>query len=73
MDSKKVYVITACDVEDFKVKSQLIEEGYKFCFSFRGPSEALLESDEVWIFGDCSNDPVYRTAVDLGKDIWEMG
>lgn len=61
-----------------KVRLDLEQEGYPHNFYITSggspvPEEYLKEADEVWCFGACETSPDYELAVELGKEIWQMG
>ena len=72
-NDKKVYIINAKDYSMERIKEELHDEGYQYNFNFGRDATALNYSDEVWIFGDCSKETDYVTAVNIGKSIWVMG
>ena len=69
---KKVYVIVGVGYTVDKVKKEIKEEGYSYEFHFGCLFELLKESDEVWLFGDCSDREDFALAKELGCDIWDM-
>lgn len=70
---KKVYIVNAPDYPIMKIKKELEEEGYPYNFHFNRNADYLLDADEVWLFGDYSNESEYLTAKEKGMSIWVMG
>ena len=54
-------------------KEDIKLEGYKFDFHFNREFKCLIESDEIWVFGDCKDCGDYNEAIRKGFDIWRMG
>ena len=77
MDNRKIYVIY--DDEQFTkeaIKADIRSEGYTHNFLFCDGTmiaDYLKYADEVWTWGNCTDQTAYYMAVELNKDIWEMG
>lgn len=61
-----------------QVRSELEQEGYPHNFYITSGGnpvrvEYVIEADEFWCFGNCSTSPDYEKAMELGKEIWQMG
>lgn len=81
MEVKSVYIIfdeELFSIEDIKKDIQEEDYDYNFIFGFDSITPIidfkifLEEIDEVWVFGDCSNDILYKVAQEVGCDIWQM-
>lgn len=79
MDLKNVAIILDSDrftkdsvVEDIK------EEGYGYNFFFANFHDvdkakfAIEHADEVWTWGNCTDQMYYKFAVEVGADLWNM-
>lgn len=79
MDVKSVVVIidTGRFTKDEVVKD-IKEEGYAYNFFFANFHEvakakyAIEHADEVWTWGDCTEQLFYKFAREVGADIWTM-
>lgn len=77
MDNRKIYVIyneKQFSKED--IKKDIESEGYTHKFLFCDGTmiaDSLKYADEVWAWGDCSENVAFIVATNLNKDIWQMG
>ena len=72
-NDKKVYIISSPDYPMDRIEEELEAERYPYNFHFGRSQYVLMECDEVWTFGDCSDEIDYLIAKDTGKSIWVMG
>lgn len=72
-DDKKVYIIFTEDYPLEKVKKELQEECYPYNFYFGRDSAYIRYCEEVWCFGDVTNEADFTLAKELGSSIWVMG
>ena len=72
-NDKKVYIINGVGYSMDKVKDDLHNERYPYNFHYDKNPQALIDADEVWLFGDCKNESDLINAVSLGKSVWIMG
>lgn len=75
---KSVYIILGKDVSKEIVKQELVEEGYKYYFYFQTKDDDhkeyhMTKADEIWVFGDVTENEDSILAQNLGLDIWVMG
>lgn len=69
---KKVAVLIGKGYTEDRVRKEIKEEGYTFAFYFGSYHEMIIEADEVWTFGDCSDLNEYKFAVARGCELWDM-
>ena len=59
--------------------NDLVAEGFHHEYMFAvdlnidGIRSALLEADEIWTFGNCTQQVVVGLAKEYGVDTWQMG
>lgn len=58
------------DIED--IKNDIKEERFTHHFIFTLGDIKLTDIDEVWTFGDVSDNEIYKLAYANKVDIWEM-
>lgn len=80
MDSPK-NVVVIIDVGRFTkdaVVKDIQEEGYGYNFFFANFNEieptkyAIEHADEVWVWGDCTENHYFKYAKEVGADTWLM-
>lgn len=75
----KVLIITGRGATHTSIQYELFNNAFldgkcrKYELAGVNMNHKLLEYDEIYCFGDCSKEPVYIMAEELGCDIWQMG
>lgn len=77
--TKKVFIVY--DTEKYS-KKMIMDDlyGERFPYSFKFHTDVtdelvgvyVMEADEVWTFGEVSDLPTFKLAIQEGKDIWYM-
>ena len=72
MNNKIVLVLydNTWDIDD--IKKDLKEERYPHYFLFSLINWDINDIDEVWTFGDVSDDEIYKLALTNNVEVWEM-
>lgn len=72
MNNKIVLVLydNTWDIDD--IKKDLKEERYPHYFLFSLINCDINDIDEVWTFGDVSDDEIYKLALTNNVEVWEM-
>lgn len=79
MDVKNIVVLNNASLNKEDIIVDLKNEGYRHNFCFASwvdthyGASAIEHADEVWTFGDCTDTFLYRHAMEVGADIWNMG
>lgn len=78
MDLNVVVIIDTDRFTKDDVVKDIKEEGYRHNFFFANFHEvekakfAIEHAEEVWTWGDCSDQLYYKYAREVGSDIWDM-